>query len=303
MPVLTTLTYIQGGPAIPGGPAWRKVWRRALGESASEIAVLNGHAMGGGLRDSEGTFSIKWVPKGRAVYRAGGASHALTGARAVILNAQQPYELEFPEAFGTQTLCVFYSDDLLKQAVQRFDDETCSAALPQFPDVAFRPDASIADELQRLHESFADDDPTTRTTEERLLVLLQAAVDAARRHAGAAQRTGAAKAATRKLLLAKLERAREILDDRSDTSLDMLARETALSKFHLLRLFKTVHGTTPAGYASTRRMERAKVMLKNTPLSAAAVAEAVGYGSDSAFLRAFRRHTGTTPAAFRAGRN
>ena len=58
---------------------------------------------------------------------------------------------------------------------------------------------------------------------------------------------------------------------------------------------------TPSGYATAQRMERAQAMLKNTSLTAAAIAQAIGYESDSAFLRAFRRHTGTTPAAYRAG--
>jgi len=284
-----------------GGAGWRKEWSRTIGEGGGEIMVLNGLAIGGGVRDPDGTFSIKWVPRGRAVYRAGGASHHLSDARTVILNAKQPYELEFPETFGTQTLCVFYSDDLLRAAMMRLDEDEASDGLPEFPDVVFRPEAEIGRELQRLHGFFDAEDPAAPAREDRLLSLLQAVVDIARGHAGAALKTGARKASTRKLLLARLERAREILNDRAGVSLDALARDTGLSKFHLLRLFKAVHGTTPAGYATARRMERAKAMLKGTALSAAAVAEAVGYESDSAFLRAFRRHTGTTPAAFRAG--
>ncbi|MEJ1968319.1 MAG: AraC family transcriptional regulator [Rhizomicrobium sp.] len=284
-----------------GGPGWRKAWTRDLGPGGGAIRVLNGRAIGGGVHDPVGTFSIKCVPRGRAVYRAGGASHVLSGARAVILNAGQPYELEFPATFGTQTLCVFFSDDLLRLAMAAPGDNAPSAALPEFPDVVFRPGTQIASELERLHASFAADDPTALAGEERLLSLLQAVVAAARGHAGAAARTGAVKAATRRLLLARLERAREMLDDAGDVPLGVLARESALSKFHLLRLFRAVHGTTPAGYAAARRMERAKALLRGTALSAAAVAEAVGYRSDSAFLRAFRRHTGATPAMFRAG--
>jgi AraC-like DNA-binding protein len=300
-PALTALTFIQGGPTMLGGPGWRQVWSRRLGESGSSIRVLNGHAIGGGVRDPEGTFSIKWVARGRAVYRTGGTSHPLSGARTVILNAKQPYELEFPETFGTQTLCVFYCDDLLRQAMRDLGDDEETEVLPEFPDVAFRPQESISRELERLHASFDAKDPTVRTNEERLLTLLDDVVAAARGHARATARIGAVKASTRKLLLARLERAREILHDKGDISLDALAREAGLSKFHLLRLFKAVHGTTPSGYATAQRMERAKAMLKNSPLTAAAIAEAVGYESDSAFLRAFRRHTGTTPAAFRAG--
>lgn len=298
---MTALTFLQGGPTMLGGPGWRKVWQREIGDGGGEIMVLNGHAIGGGLRDPDGTFSIKWVPRGRAVYRVGGGSHHLSDGRTVILNSKQPYELEFPETFGTQTLCVFYSDDLLRAAMTRLGEDEVPEGMPEFPDVVFRPEDVIAQELERLHGFFEADDPSALASEEQLLTLLQAVVASARGHAGAAERTGAVKASTRRLLLARLERAREILHDKGDISLDVLAREAGLSKFHLLRLFKAVHGMTPSGYATAQRMERAKAMLRNSTLTAAAIAEAIGYESDSAFLRAFRRHTGTTPTAFRAG--
>jgi len=288
-----------------GGPGWRKLWQREIGDGGGEIMVLNGHAIGGGLREPDGTFSIKWVPRGRAVYRVGGGSHHLSDARSVILNTRQPYELEFPDVFGTQTLCVFYSDDLLRGAMTRLGEDEAPDSLPEFPDVVFRPEDVIAQELERLHAFFEADDPSAPASEEQLLTLLQAVVASARDHAGAAERTGALKASTRKLLLARLERAREILRDNisidgGDISLDALAREAGLSKFHLLRLFKAVHGMTPSSYATAQRMERAKAMLRDTAMTAAAIAGAIGYESDSAFLRAFRRHTGLTPAAFRA---
>jgi transcriptional regulator GlxA family with amidase domain len=40
-------------------------------------------------------------------------------------------------------------------------------------------------------------------------------------------------------------------------------------------------------------------MMKTTPAKLAEVAEAVGYGSEEAFSRAFQRHVGTTPAQWR----
>ncbi len=63
---MTTLTCIQGGPTMLGGPGWRKVWSRELSPGPSAIRVLNGLAIGGGIRDPQGVFSIKWVPRGSA---------------------------------------------------------------------------------------------------------------------------------------------------------------------------------------------------------------------------------------------
>ncbi len=299
---MTTLSYIQGGTGADG-KGWRKTWTRAFGTGESGIGILNGHARRGGLRDPQGTFSIKWIPKGRALYRTdGGASHALSGAHCVILNAAQPYELEFPDAEGTQTLCAFYSDDLLRAAWSaRGSGEDGCDDLPVFPDIAFRPEPRIARALSCLHATFDANDPTSAVSEDELLMLLDRIVTAAAGHAGTAARIGAVKPSTRRMLLARLERAREALDDAEgrDMALDDLATEARLSKFHLLRLFKAVHGCTPSRYVQRSRVSRAMALMRRG-LSGAALAEAAGYASESAFIRAFRRHTGLTPGAWRS---
>jgi transcriptional regulator GlxA family with amidase domain len=52
-------------------------------------------------------------------------------------------------------------------------------------------------------------------------------------------------------------------------------------------------------YVAEWRMQLAADMMKTTPAKLAEVAEAVGYGSEEAFSRAFQRHVGTTPAQWR----
>ena len=46
-------------------------------------------------------------------------------------------------------------------------------------------------------------------------------------------------------------------------------------------------------------MHRARGLLRATPMSVAAIGEAMGYESTSAFIRAFRRHFGVAPSAIR----
>jgi len=52
-------------------------------------------------------------------------------------------------------------------------------------------------------------------------------------------------------------------------------------------------------YLTEWRMQLAADLLRSTSLKLADIAERVGYGSDAAFSRAFRRHVGTWPAEFR----
>ncbi len=300
---MTELVFIQGGTG------WRRTWRRRLGGGDSRITVLNGHARGNDQRgDPDGAFSIKWIPRGRAVYRVQGASHALAGDRMVILNQAQPYELEFVDRAGSESLCVFFSDDLVAQAwndLSRPDlsaegEPTGAANIPQFPDLVFRPEDVVTKTLAGLRESYGSGEPSVLAVEETLLDLLTGLVGAAQSHRRMAARIPAVKPSTRRLLAARVQRARELIEDSAEEpSLDQLSRASALSKFHLLRLFKAAYGCTPSAYAGRRRMEGARGLLRATSMTVTEIGQALGYESASAFIRAFRRHFGVTPAAIR----
>ena len=84
-------------------------------------------------------------------------------------------------------------------------------------------------------------------------------------------------------------------------SLDDLAAEAGLSPFHFSRAFRTATGESPLQFVIRRRIETAQGMLRTTRLPLAEIAWRVGYGDVSRFGQHFRRQTGTTPGAWRAG--
>jgi AraC family transcriptional regulator len=102
----------------------------------------------------------------------------------------------------------------------------------------------------------------------------------------------------------RLKRAVDFLDQRfaEDVSLDQLAGEVAMSKFHLVRLFKGSTGLSPYQYLLKRRLERGKQLLQTGELPIAHVAQAVGFGDQSAFATHFKKHFGLTPREARGGR-
>jgi AraC-like DNA-binding protein len=153
--------------------------------------------------------------------------------------------------------------------------------------------------LDRLHIDGVDGDAPLM--ERRLLLLLEEAVATAHRHRGQTKRIAAAKANTRSHLLTLIERAREsmVAADGVGCDLDALATEAGLSKFHLLRLFKAVHGLTPMAYAERLRMESAAARLRSSHRSIYDISTSLGYESPSAFAKAFRRWTGAAPSAWR----
>ncbi|WP_382303592.1 AraC family transcriptional regulator [Herbiconiux sp. UC225_62] len=80
-----------------------------------------------------------------------------------------------------------------------------------------------------------------------------------------------------------------------------LARLAQSSRSVFSEQFRRAVGEPPLGYLAQVRMDRAKALLSDEGLSVGQTAAAVGYRSDEAFSRAFRRHTGTSPTAWRRG--
>lgn len=84
-------------------------------------------------------------------------------------------------------------------------------------------------------------------------------------------------------------------------SADTLAREVAMSRSAFVERFTTLVGMPPIKYLTMHRLQTAKLNLRETPKSIAQLAYAVGYQSEEAFNRAFKREFGMTPGAWREG--
>lgn len=85
-----------------------------------------------------------------------------------------------------------------------------------------------------------------------------------------------------------------------NVSLAALAARAGSSPFHLHRAFTRVVGETPKRYTLRLRLEWAAARLLASDDSIVDIALAAGFKSHEVFTRAFRRHFGRTPAAYRA---
>ena len=82
-------------------------------------------------------------------------------------------------------------------------------------------------------------------------------------------------------------------------TVDSLAREAAISRSVLAERFTHFVGQSPMQYLGRWRMALATNYLRRSALSLARIAEEVGYETDGAFSRAFRREFGMPPATWR----
>lgn len=82
-------------------------------------------------------------------------------------------------------------------------------------------------------------------------------------------------------------------------TLSEYAEMAKLSKYHFLRKFKAITGTTPKSYKAGIITEKAKDILQNTDLNVSETANVLGFDDGLYFSRFFKKNTGKSPKEYR----
>ncbi|MDT0398721.1 MULTISPECIES: AraC family transcriptional regulator [Streptomyces] len=181
-----------------------------------------------------------------------------------------------------------YSYRALYAAPALLADGTLGAALPHFRDPVID-DPELAVALRRAHTDVSSC-PDPLEAESRIPWLLTAL---ARRHSTARADD---KAVPGTVALAVRDRlADQLLEP---PSLAALAADLGLSRYQLLRAFRTTMGVPPYAWLAQYRVTRARALLE-AGLRPAEAAALVGFADQAHLTRWFRRVLGVTPAAYR----
>jgi transcriptional regulator GlxA family with amidase domain len=102
--------------------------------------------------------------------------------------------------------------------------------------------------------------------------------------------------------LVRLRQARDTMDRDYAKPLDVpaLARVALMSPGHFSRSFRDAFGETPYSYLMTRRIERAKTLLRRGDLSVTEVCFEVGCTSLGSFSSRFTELVGESPSSYRS---
>ena len=92
-------------------------------------------------------------------------------------------------------------------------------------------------------------------------------------------------------------------DPQRNWSVAALAREVGMSRSIFAAKFNTLVGAPPLTYLTRWRLWQASMLLSEGNLSVGETALRVGYDSEAAFSKAFKRHFGQSPMAYRRGQN
>ena len=99
----------------------------------------------------------------------------------------------------------------------------------------------------------------------------------------------------------ELAAVKEYLDEHyaERITLDDLAERFYINKFYLSKIFRETYGTTINNYLISKRITRAKQLLRFTDMTVDEVGAAVGMGDANYFSRMFRKVEGISPREYR----
>ncbi|MEO7433698.1 MAG: helix-turn-helix transcriptional regulator [Dokdonella sp.] len=92
-------------------------------------------------------------------------------------------------------------------------------------------------------------------------------------------------------------RARELLA--GELSIEQVAQRSFISRFHFIRMFRALFGTTPQRFRTRLRIEKAKWLLATTAMPVTRICCEVGFGSLGSFSDLFAKRVGVSPTRFR----
>jgi AraC family transcriptional regulator len=250
-------------------------WRRVSGLVLAEVAYESGQQI---HRDAHPHAQFVLVLKGSLTEQGAGAGATYGPSTLLFRRADEPLSYSV-DGNGARCLIVDMDESWLGRAREQAPLLTRS--------VAFRR-GLLLHLAQRLYGEFRQRDEVSRLAVESLALGVLA--EASRREA-------AARPAVPLWLLVAMalieERFREPL------SLAAVAKSAGVHPVHLARTFRRVHQTTVAAYVRQLRVDFARSLLGG-PAGLSDIACAAGFCDQSHFSRCFKRHTGLTPAEYRA---
>ena len=100
-------------------------------------------------------------------------------------------------------------------------------------------------------------------------------------------------------LYQRIVRAKLFIDNNYAEKIDLnnISGQAHFSKFHFIRLFKSIYGKTPNNYLIKTRMDNAKILLAKG-YSVLETSIMVGFDSPTSFAATFKKIAGKTPSAF-----
>ena len=270
--------------------------------------VLHAKAKRHRTTEFAGPLSIKTVIRGEVAWKVGRRELLVDQTSFLVLGPGEKYSLDIDSTRPIETACAFFRDGFVESIVldattpveaSLSDPARNAPALPYLFRLHSDSRQRIIGRTQTLaRRCSAELQPSSY--EEDFLLLAKNLVLLYRQVQEQMKRVPALKSSTREELYRRLDIGREYIHSFANgpLSLDAVASEACLSRYHFHRAFTQVFKTTPHAYLTEVRLARAHALLQSGT-TVDQVCEDVGFSSTSSFSRLFRTRYGMTPGALR----
>lgn len=253
-------------------------------------------------------LSIKLGHRGAEHYFFDGQQHTVRPGRYLVVNRHRAFDCFLKSEEPIEAFCIYLSKEVVGDAASallsspsQWLDRPFELLQPEpvFLERVYRTEENelgvfLAQLRPRLVSGALMDFGTLYYTLAEKLIRSQMQIEQQ------IQRISSTRRDTREELYRRLNIARHYIMDnfRQDISLDELAREATLSKFHLLRTYKEAFGTTPYRQVLDLRLQRAQRLLAKGWLMED-IAFDLGFSDRRSFTKAFKKLYGLAPSGFR----
>jgi AraC family transcriptional regulator len=228
-----------------------------------------------------------------------------------ISNRSQLYTLQVEEGSGsTETFNIhfgdFFSESVLNALTTPTDRILDAGTEKQLTPFSFfnqlhRRDTTFNTLINAILTTYKETGFNKLRFEEQLTALLSYHLQQHRHITDMVNNLPPVRTATRIELYKRLSRAMDVLRSGfcEEISLDQLAAEACISKYHFLRLFRMAYGLSPYQYIQHLRLEKAKVLLTGSIIPITDLSSLLGFDNSQSFSRLFYQRMGVYPTQYR----
>lgn len=248
--------------------------------------------------------------QGKESYLLDGKKYSAHAGQYLLVNEGRT--VDTTNEISAEAVSIFLSKELIGEVYNTFtcneeellECEVNQDSAPEFFESAFNHNDGLGDLLKRLHQQVKTEASSGLSKETyyaiaEKLILMQKGV---RRGIGNIQNV---KKTTREELYRRILTAKNYIEATAEKPFcfEILSKYSGLSKFHLIRVFKSAFGMTPYQYHTSCKVNSAKKLLLKENESIGAIAYLCGFTDVSSFSNIFRKSTGLTPSDFRSTRH
>ena len=290
-------------PLIVGAPPFSALLDAA---AAQRHAIVDGASGASTLPPGFDRPSLRTMQRGTELLTLGARRLRLDADAWLATNAGADRHSRYGAEEAGRTLVVVFAQGALAQARCAADGEPDEAAPPgagaRFLETLQPHGGAVSRHLRLIARAARARPADALWWDERIALLLDAALDADAALQDRAVALGAQKASTRRELLRRVLIASDHIQSHYDRPLALaeIAAAAHLSPFHLVRLFRQVHGITPHAFLTRKRLQVALRLLDGTRWPLDEIAARSGLGTRSSLFRHLRRQQGSGAAAWRA---